>query len=345
MDVQAALAAIIGGRTLTREEARTTMASVMAGEATPAQLGALLATLHLRGETVDEIVGFAEAMREAAVRVELRGAAVDIVGTGGSRVDPFNISTTSSLVAAAAGGRVAKHGNRAATGKCGSADVLEALGVRIDLGPDEVARCVDEVGVAFMFAPRYHPAMRHASPVRREIRIRTVFNILGPISNPARVRRMVLGVATPQVGETIARALGELGAEHVLVVHGEEGLDDISPTGPTRTWELRGGTVTTGTIDPAALGVEVGTVLDIQSGDAAANAATARAIVGGERGARRSAVLLNAGAALFVGGVAESPREGILLATAAIDSGAASATLARFIETSQRLGAAASAPA
>ncbi len=341
----AALGAIIAGRTLTREEARATMASVMAGEATAAQLGALLATLHLRGETVDEIVGFAEAMRSAAVRVTLARDAIDIVGTGGSRIDPFNISTVSSIVTAAAGGRVAKHGNRAATGKCGSADVLEALGVRIDLGPDEVARCVEEVGVAFLFAPRYHPAMRHASPVRREIRIRTVFNILGPISNPAGVRRMVLGVATPQVGESIARALGELGADHVLVVHGEDGLDDISPTGPTRTWELRHGTVTTGRIDPAAMGLPVGTVLEIQSGDAAANAATARSVVRGETGARRTAVLLNAGAGLFVGGAVASLREGVLLAAAAIDSGSAAVTLDRFVETSQRLGAAASAPA
>ena len=345
MDAAAALAKIIAGRTLTRDEARGTMRSVMAGEATPAQLGALLAALHLRGETVDEIVGFAEAMREAAVEVRLASAAVDIVGTGGSRVDPFNISTVSSVVAAAAGARVAKHGNRAATGKCGSADVLEALGVRIDLGPDEAARCVDEVGVAFLFAPRYHPAMRHASPVRREIRIRTVFNMLGPISNPARVRQMVLGVATPQVGDRLARALGELGADHVLVVHGEEGLDDISPTGPTRTWELRGGGVTTGSIDPAALGLPLGTVLDIQSGDAPANAAVARAILGGEQGARRTAVLLNAGAALFVSGIARDLREGTLVAAAAIDSGAARATLDRFVETSQRLGAGAGAPA
>jgi anthranilate phosphoribosyltransferase len=345
MDATSALAAIIGGRTLTREEARATMASVMAGEATAAQLGALVATLHLRGETVDEIVGFAEAMRSAAVPVTLANGAVDIVGTGGSRVDPFNISTVSSIVAAGAGGKVAKHGNRAATGKCGSADVLEALGVKIDLGPDEVARCVEEVGVAFLFAPRYHPAMRHASPVRREIRIRTVFNLLGPISNPARVRRMVLGVATPQVGENIARALGELGADHVLVVHGEDGLDDISPTGSTRTWELRGGTVTTGSIDPAALGLPLGTVLDIQSGDPQANAATARSIVAGEQGARRTAVLLNAGAALLVGAVAESLREGTLLAAAAIDTGAAASTLERFVATSQRLGAGASGPA
>lgn len=338
MDATRALAAIISGRTLTRDEARATMTSVMAGEATAAQLGALLATLHLRGETVDEIVGFAEAMRSAAVAVKLADGAVDIVGTGGSRVDPFNISTVSSVVAAAAGAKVAKHGNRAATGKCGSADVLEALGVKIDLGPEEAARCVDEVGVAFLFAPRYHPAMRHASPVRREIRIRTVFNILGPISNPAGVRRMVLGVATPEVGEKIARALGELGSDHVLVVHGEDGLDDISPTGPTRTWELRGGSVTLGSIDPAQLGLPGGTILDIASGDAAANAATARSILAGESGARRTAVVLNAGAALFVGGHVESVREGIGRAAGAIDSGAAAATLERFIATSQRLG-------
>ncbi|MBM4434480.1 MAG: anthranilate phosphoribosyltransferase [Chloroflexi bacterium] len=344
MDASSAIAAIIAGRTLTRGEARETMRSVMAGEATAAQLGALLATLHLRGETVDEIVGFAEAMREAAVHVPLSSAAVDIVGTGGSRVDPFNISTVSSVVAAAAGARVAKHGNRAATGRCGSADVLEALGVRIDLGPEDAARCVDEVGMAFLFAPRYHPAMRHASPVRREIRIRTVFNVLGPISNPARVRHMVLGVATPQVGETIARALGELGADHVLVVHGEEGLDDISPTGPTRTWELRGGAVTTGRIEPAAYGLPGGTVLDIESGDAAANAAAARSILRGERGPRRSAVVLNGGAALYVNGMAQDLREGVRLAAAAIDSGEATATLERFVATSQRLGSAAQVP-
>jgi anthranilate phosphoribosyltransferase len=343
MDAVGALGAITGGRTLTRDEARETMASVMAGEATAAQLAALLTALHVRGETVDEIVGFAMAMREAVVPVRLSATAVDIVGTGGSRIDPFNISTTSAVVAAAAGAKVAKHGNRAATGKCGSADVLEALGVRIDLGPDEAARCVDEAGIAFLFAPRYHPAMRHASPVRREIRIRTVFNLIGPITNPAGVRRMVLGVATPEVGETIARALGELGSDHVLVVHGDEGLDDISPTGRTATWELRGGAVKTGSVDPSELGLPAGTAEEIRSGDAAANAATVRSIVGGERGTRRTAVLLNAGAGLYVAGMAESLREGTLLAAAAIDSGAAAATLDRFISTSQRLGAAAAA--
>jgi anthranilate phosphoribosyltransferase len=339
MDAIAALGAISAGRTLTRDEARSTMASVMAGEATPAQLGALLAALHVRGETVDEIVGFAIAMKEAAVPVILRAEAIDIVGTGGSAVDPFNISSVSSIVAAAAGAKVAKHGNRAATGRCGSADVLEALGVKIDLGPEEVARCVDEVGVAFLFAPRYHPAMRHASPVRREIRIRTVFNMLGPISNPAGVRRMVLGVATPAVGEKLARALGELGSDHVLVVHGEDGMDDISPTGRTRTWELRGGRVATGTIDPTALGLALGKIADVESGDPAANAATTRSIAAGETGARRTAVMLNAGAGLFVAGLVESIREGVLRAATAIDSGAAAATLERFVATSQRLGA------
>lgn len=343
MDAVGALGAIAGGRTLTREEARSTMGSVMAGEATAAQLAALLTALHLRGETVEEIVGFAMAMREAVVPVKLSGTAVDIVGTGGSRIDPFNISTTAAIVAAAAGARVAKHGNRAATGKCGSADVLEALGVRIDLGPEEAGRCVEEAGIAFLFAPRYHPAMRHASPVRREIRIRTVFNLIGPITNPAGVRRMVLGVATPEVGEKIARALGELGADHVLVVHGDEGLDDISPTGRTRTWELRGGEVRVGSIDPAELGLEAGSLDEIGSGDAAANAATARSIMAGEPGTRRTAVLMNAGAGLFVSGNAETLREGALLAAAAIDSGAAAATLERFIATSQRLGAAAAA--
>lgn len=340
MDAVGALGAIAGGRTLTRAEARETMASVMAGEATAAQLAALLTALHLRGETIDEIVGFATAMREAVVPVKLSGTAVDIVGTGGSRVDPFNISTTSAVVAAAAGAKVAKHGNRAATGKCGSADVLETLGVRIDLGPDEAARCVDETGIAFLFAPLYHPAMRHASPVRREIRIRTVFNLIGPITNPAGVRRMVLGVATPEVGERIARALGELGSDHVLVVHGEEGLDDISPVGRTQTWELRGGTVTAGSLGPADAGLPAGSAEELGSGDAAANATTVRAILGGERGTRRTAVLMNAGAGLYVSGMAESLREGALLVAAAIDSGAATATLDRFIATSQRLGAA-----
>ena len=339
MDAKAALQAVASGRTLDRSEAESAMGSVMSGEATSAQLAALLAALAIRGETVDEIAGFAAGMRGAAVRVALNRDAVDIVGTGGSRVDPFNISTVASIVAAAAGAPVAKHGNRAASGRCGSADVLEALGVRIDLGPNEIARCVDDAGIAFMFAARYHPAMRHAGPVRREMGIRTVFNILGPLANPAGVRRTVVGVATRSIGEKIAHVLGELGADHALVVHGADGLDDISPTGPTETWELRGGDVRQGSIDPVELGLPLGAVADILSGDPAANAATTRSILGGEAGARRTAVLLNAAAALYVAGRARDLREGIAAAAAAIDSHAATERLALFVATSQRLGA------
>ncbi|TMF27033.1 MAG: anthranilate phosphoribosyltransferase, partial [Chloroflexi bacterium] len=209
MDAREAVGIVASGRTLTRAEAHAAMSSVMAGEATPAQLGALLAALHVRGETVDEIAGCAAALRDVVVRVVLERDAIDIVGTGGDRSNSFNISTVSSFVVAGAGGRVAKHGNRAASSACGSADVLEALGVKIDLGADGVARCVEETNIGFMFAPRFHPAMRHAGPVRREIGIRTVFNVLGPLANPAGVRRILLGVPSPALGEKIARVLGE----------------------------------------------------------------------------------------------------------------------------------------
>ncbi len=282
-------------------------------------------------------VGFAAGMRRAAVPVTLTLEAIDIVGTGGSRVDPFNISTVSSIVAAAAGARVAKHGNRAASGKCGSADVLEALGVTIDLGPEEVAACVHEVGIAFMFAPRFHPAMRHAGPVRREIGIRTFFNLLGPLANPARVRHIVIGVPSPEFGERIAHVLAELGVERGLVVHGADGLDEISPTGPSRTWEVRSDEVREGTIDPAALGLPQASISEILSGDPPANAATARAILAGEQGARRNTVLLNAGAALMVAGHAADLREGMALAARSIDSGAARERLERWAATSRRL--------
>ena len=339
MDAREALGAVVAGRTLTRAEAESTMSSVMVGEALPSQMGALLAALRMRGETVDEITGFASAMRGAAVKITLAPGAIDIVGTGGSRIDPFNISTVASVVAAAAGAKVAKHGNRAASGKCGSADVLEALGVKIDLGPDGATTCIDEVGVAFLFAARYHPAMRHAGPVRREIGIRTVFNLLGPLANPARVRRMVLGVATPELGETMARVLSELGADHVLVVHGADGLDEISPTGPTQVWELRSGAVRLSSIDPVAVGLPLASVADILSGDPPANAKTARSILDGESGARRNAVLLNAGAALIVAGLADGLGEGVAAAALAIDSGAARETLEHLISASQRIGA------
>ena len=274
MDAREALGIVAAGRTLTRDEAHGAMSSIMAGDATPAQLGALLAALHIRGETVDEIAGCAAALRDGAVRVRLENDAMDIVGTGGDRSNSFNISTVSSIVVAAAGGHVAKHGNRAASSACGSADVLEALGAKIDLGPDGVARCVEEACVGFMFAPRYHPAMRHAGPVRREIGIRTVFNVLGPLANPAGVRRMLLGVPSPALGEKIARVLGELETEHALVVHGEDGLDEISPSGATRTWELRDGVVREG---PARGITTLGVCLGLQCAAVAFGAAVVRA--------------------------------------------------------------------
>jgi anthranilate phosphoribosyltransferase len=345
VDAREALIAVASGRTLARDEARTAMASVMAGEATPAQLGALLAALHVRGETVDEIAGFATALREVAVRVTVPGDAMDIVGTGGDRSNSFNISTVSALVTAAAGGRVAKHGNRAASSACGSADVLEALGVKIDLGPEGVSRCVEEVRVGFMFAPRYHPAMRHAGPVRREIGIRTVFNVLGPLANPAGVRRILLGVPSPALGEKIARVLGELGTDHALVVHGEDGLDEVSPTAPSRTWEVRDGTVHEGRLEPEDLGVVPARREEIVGGDPAKNAAMARRVLDGAKDGTRTAILLNAGAACYVAGIARDMREGIKLAAEAIDRGRAGDVLARFVTRSQLIGAAEAAPA
>ena len=340
MDAREALGIVAAGRTLTRDEARSAMASVMAGEATPAQLGGLLAALHIRGETVDEIAGCASALREVAVRVTVSGDAIDVVGTGGDRSNSFNISTVSSLVVAGAGGRVAKHGNRAASSACGSADVLEALGVKIDLGPEGVARCVEETRVGFMFAPRYHPAMRHAGPVRREIGIRTVFNVLGPLANPAGVRRILLGVPSPALGEKIARVLAELGTDHALVVHGEDGLDEISPSAPTRTWEVRGQSVREGRLEPGELGVAPAGRAEITGGDAAKNAAMARRVLDGAKDGTRAAILLNAGAASYVAGLARDVREGVKLAAEAIDRGRGSDVLARFITTSQRIGAA-----
>jgi anthranilate phosphoribosyltransferase len=338
LDAREALAIIASGKTLTRTEAEAAMGSVMAGEATPAQLGALLAVLHMRGETPDEIAGFATALRANALRVAVDGGAIDVVGTGGDRSNSINISTITALVVAGAGGRVAKHGNRAASSQCGSADVLEALGVKIDLGPEGVAQCVREVGVGFMFAPRFHPAMRHAGPVRREIGIRTVFNVLGPLANPAGVRRYLLGVPTAALGETMARTLVELGVERALVVYGTDGLDEISPSADTRTWEVTDGSVREGTLAPEALGLRRAPRAEITGGDPATNAAAARAVLGGVAGGARTAVVMNAAAACWVAGLAGSVKDGVAVATRAIDGGAARDTLARFAATSQRIG-------
>jgi anthranilate phosphoribosyltransferase len=339
VDAREALGIVAGGRSLTRAEAEGAMTSVMAGEATPAQLGALLAALHVRGETSDEIAGFASAMRAQAVRVAVADGAIDVVGTGGDRSNSINISTLAAIVTAGAGGRVAKHGNRAASSACGSADVLEALGVKIELGADGVSTCVAEVGVGFMFAPRFHPAMRHAGPVRREIGIRTVFNLLGPIANPAGVRRYVLGVPSAAIGDTMARALAELGVDHALVVYGTDGLDEISPSAETRTWEIRKDAVKTASLVPEDAGLGRAARSEIVGGDAATNARIAREVLGGAKGGARTAVLLTAGAAAYVAGLAGSVREGATMAAKAIDSGAARDRLESWVRLSQRLSA------
>jgi anthranilate phosphoribosyltransferase len=340
LDARDALAVIAAGKTLTRAEAESAMGSIMAGEATPSQLGALLAALHVRGETPDEIAGFASALRANALSVVVDDGAIDVVGTGGDRSNSINISTISAIVVAGAGGHVAKHGNRAASSQCGSADVLEALGVKIDLGPAGVAACVHEAGIGFMFAPRYHPAMRHAGPVRREIGIRTVFNILGPLANPAGVRRYLLGVPSAALGETVARALLELGVERALVVHGTDGLDEISPSAETRTWEVSPAGVREGTLEPKALGLKSAPRSDIVGGDAAKNADAARSVLDGIAGGARTAVLMNAGAACWVAGLAGTVREGVDVASRAIDNGAARTALVRFAAKSQLIGAA-----
>lgn len=338
MDAREALGVVASGRTLTRAEAEGAMASVMAGEATPAQLGGLLAALAVRGETVDEIAGFAGAMRAAAVPVSVAAGAIDTCGTGGDRSGSFNISTVAAIVAAAAGARVAKHGNRAASSACGSADVLEALGVTIDLGAEAVAACVDAVGIGFMFAPRFHPAMRHAGPVRREIGIRTIFNVLGPLANPAGVQRQLLGVPSPALGERMVLVLRELGAERALVVHSADGLDEISPSGPTRVWDLRDGAIREGELQPDDAGLARAQRDAVRGGDAATNATIARGVLSGEtRDGARTAVLLNAGAACYVAGLANDVRGGVALAARAIDDGAARATLERWIARSGAL--------
>jgi anthranilate phosphoribosyltransferase len=337
LDAREALGAVVEGRSLTRAEAESAMTSVMSGDATPAQLAALVTALRMRGETPAEIAGFASVMRRQAVRVAVTDGAIDVVGTGGDRSNSINISTLSSIVAAAAEARVAKHGNRAASSACGSADVLEAFGVKIDLGPDGVASCVEQVGVGFMFAPRYHPAMRHAGPVRREIGIRTIFNLLGPLANPAGVRRYVLGVPSEAIGETMARAMAELDVVHALVVYGSDGLDEISPSAETRTWEIRRGEVKDGSLTPDEVGLTRADRREIVGGDAATNARIGHEILGGAKNGGRTAVLLTSGAACYVAGRAGSVREGVTLAAEALDSGAARERLERFVATSQRL--------
>ncbi len=328
---------------LSREEAHIVMSEVLTGQCSDAQIAALLVALHMKGETVEEIVGFAEAIRAAAVPLELhansvldasgteRDALVDTCGTGGDASGTFNISTATAFVVAGAGVRVAKHGNRSVTSKCGSADVMEALGVNINLPPARIAACLEEVGIAFLFAPALHSAMKHVQTARRELHLRTVFNLLGPLTNPAHATCQVVGVYSADLVEKLAEALSMLGLHRALVVHGSDDLDEITITGSTRVGEVREGKVQTYEIVPEEFGLQRAALVDIAGGDAAQNATLIRQILEGAKSARRDIVLLNAAAALVAAGLADRLRDAIPLAASAIDSGAAHAKLQSLI--------------
>jgi anthranilate phosphoribosyltransferase len=328
--MKAVLAKLFEARSLERAEAREAMEQVIGGGVSPEQVGAFLGALRAKRETVDELVGFAEAMRRHARKLSTsRADLVDTCGTGGDGSHTFNISTTSAFVVAASGLGVAKHGNRAVSSSCGSAEVLEALGVPVELSPEAAGSALDGDGFAFLFAPFYHPAMKNVAPVRRALGVRTVFNLLGPLANPALVRRQVLGVFDKRWLEPLARALLALGSEEALVVHGSDGLDEITLTGPTAAAHARGGEVTLLEITPEDAGLTRARAEDLRGGDAAHNAGILLEILSGKRGPRRDAVALNAGAALFVGGLAKSLAEGARIAEEAIDKGRAMEQLER----------------
>jgi anthranilate phosphoribosyltransferase len=339
---------VVHRQSLEREEARAVMAEVLRGEATDAQIAALLVALQMKGETVEEIVGFAEAIRQAATPLPVaensvlyasntgRDALVDTCGTGGDTSGTFNISTASALVAAGAGVRVAKHGNRGVTSKCGSADVMEALGVKINLSPARLAACLEEVGIAFLYAPALHSAMKYAQPVRRELRLRTVFNLLGPLTNPANASAQVVGVYSAELVEKLAEALSMLGLRRALVVHGNDGLDEITISAATRVAEVRDGQVRSYEVTPEEFGLRRAPLEEIAGGDAAENAALIRGVLGGEKSARRDVVLLNAAAALVAAGRADSLAGAMPLAVGSINSGAARRKLEALVEFGAR---------
>ena len=335
--IREAINALVEGHSLTMGEAAASMNEIMEGDATPAQFGAYVTALRLKGETVQEIAGMARVMREKALHVSVAAALVDTAGTGGDRSGSFNISTTAALVAAGAGIKVAKHGNRAMSGATGSADVLEALGVNIDLSPEGVQQCIEEVGFGFMFAQRYHPSMRFAAGPRREIGIRNVFNILGPLTNPAGAKRQVIGVADPAMARRMAEVLGTLGSERALVVHGEDGMDALTITGPSPVWELKDGSVTEYAFTPDSVGLQTADAGTLAATSPDDSAATVRSVLGGTFGPARDVVLLNAAAALAVGDAAQSLSDGVALASESIDSGAASRVLTGLAELSQTL--------
>lgn len=331
-----AIEQLLLGTPLDRAEARTVMDQVMAGEATSVQIAGLLIALRAKGETVEEMAGFVDSMRAHATPLEVPAGAIDTCGTGGDRAGTFNISTAAAMVAAGAGIPVAKHGNRAASSRCGSADVLEALGVDISLGPQDVRRCIDVAGMGFCFAPSFHPAMRHAGPARRELGVRTVFNVLGPLANPGRVRRQALGVGAPPLAPLMVRVLQDLGHERALVFYGGDGLDELTTTGPSHVFQLSGEKLTDYELDPTGLGLNRARPEELSGGTPPENAALLRAVLEGEAGPRRDVVLLNAAAAVIAAGRTDDWREAIGVARDSLDSGRAATVLSRLIETSRQ---------
>ena len=331
--LQRALVALANRQSLSEQEASDVFGIVMRGEATPAQLGGLLLALRVKGETAEEVAGAARALRAAMIRVPAVGShLVDTCGTGGGAVTTFNISTAAAFVAAGAGASVAKHGNRSFTSQCGSADVIEALGVRIPLDATQAAHALQEACITFLFAPHFHPAMKHAAPVRRELGVPSVMNLLGPLANPAGVRRQVVGVADRERAPLMAEALARLGTEHALVVHGEVGMDEISPTGATAVWEVRGGAVTSWRLDPARYGLAITDVAALRGGKPGVNAERVEGLLrnGAGDSAGAAAVLLNAAAAIYVAGLARTYDDGLARAREALGSGSARRALERL---------------
>jgi anthranilate phosphoribosyltransferase len=335
MDIATAIARVVEQRDLTASEMESVMRSIMTGQATPAQIGGFLVGLRMKGETVDEIAAAAKVMRELATRVDVGGPhLVDTCGTGGDGASTFNISTASAIVTAAAGGRVAKHGNRSVSSSSGSADVLETAGVKLDLTPAQVAACIDQVGVGFLFAPQHHSAMKHAIGPRKEMRVRTLFNLLGPLTNPAGAPNQVLGVFSPDWVEPLAQVLKQLGSEHVLVVHAEDGLDEISIAAPTRVAELNKGDISVYTVTPEDFGLQRADLSAIAVENAEQSLAMIEAVFADQPGPARDIVRLNAGAAIYAAGLAPSLADGVALAAAVISSGKARQTHQSLIDVS-----------
>jgi len=336
MSIREALAAIVNDRRdLKEEEASSAIHEVFNGEATPAQLGAFLIALRMKGESVDEITGLAKAMREHSLRVEVEGPLLDTCGTGGDNQGTFNVSTAAAFVAAGAGARIAKHGNRAMTSGCGSADLLEALGARIDLSPQQVAECIERTSFGFMFAQVFHPAMKYAAGPRRELGVRTVFNILGPLTNPARAQHQLLGVTSPEIASKMATALQRLDGRHTLVVHGDDGVDELSISSPSLICEVRGEGVREYTISPEDAGLPRAVAHAIRGGTSQENAAVLLNVLNGERGPIRDVVVLNAAAALQAADIAPGLNEGARIAEDAVDSGAAKRRLEEWVQLTQ----------